>query len=94
MGGAACSRLLGDHRHHHTIVRYDKHGCGLPDRNRSDFSLDPEVRAIEAIVKELGLKFFVLWGQGGGVPPQNSIDSENTGFSRRSARQMNFPAPP
>jgi len=47
-------------------VRYDKHGCGLPDRNRSDFSLDSEVRTIEAIVKELGLKSFVLWGQGGG----------------------------
>ena len=28
------------------------------------------------------------------VPPQNSIHAENTGFSRRAARQMNFPAPP
>ena len=49
---------------HHMVVRYDKHGCGLSDRNRSDFSLDSEVRTIEAIVKELGLKSFVLWGQG------------------------------
>jgi pimeloyl-ACP methyl ester carboxylesterase len=49
---------------HHLVVRYDKHGCGLSDRNRTDFSLDSEVRPIEAIVKELGLKSFVLWGQG------------------------------
>jgi len=49
---------------HHLVVRYDKHGCGLSDRNRTDFSLDSEVRTIEAIVKELGLKSFVLWGQG------------------------------
>jgi hypothetical protein len=25
---------------HHMVVRYDKHGYGLSDRNRSDFSLD------------------------------------------------------
>jgi pimeloyl-ACP methyl ester carboxylesterase len=51
--------------HHHLVVRYDKHGCGLSDRKRTDFSLDCEVRTIEAIVNELGLKSFVLWGQGG-----------------------------
>jgi pimeloyl-ACP methyl ester carboxylesterase len=50
---------------HHQIVRYDKHGCGLSDRARTDFSLDSEVRTIEAIVTELGLKSFVLWGHGG-----------------------------
>jgi pimeloyl-ACP methyl ester carboxylesterase len=49
---------------HHLVVRYDKHGAGLSDRNRTDFSLDPDVRSIEAIVRELGLKSFVLWGQG------------------------------
>jgi pimeloyl-ACP methyl ester carboxylesterase len=50
---------------HHLVVRYDKHGTGLSDRNRTDFSLDSEVRTIEAIVKELGLKSLLLWGQGG-----------------------------
>jgi pimeloyl-ACP methyl ester carboxylesterase len=50
---------------YHLMVRYDKQGCGLSDRNRTDFSLDSEVRTIEAIVKELGLKSFVLWGDGG-----------------------------
>src|SRR5215469_15686848 len=54
---------------HHLVIRYDKHGCGLSDRNRTDFSLDVEVRTIDAIVKNLGLKSPVLWGQGaqGGV---------------------------
>jgi pimeloyl-ACP methyl ester carboxylesterase len=50
---------------HHLVIRYDKHGCGLSDRNRTDFSLDSEVRTIEAIVKALGLRSFVLWGFGG-----------------------------
>src|SRR5215813_903702 len=49
--------------HHHMVVRYDTHGCGLSDRNRSDFSLDFEVRTIEAIVKDLELKSFVLWAR-------------------------------
>jgi pimeloyl-ACP methyl ester carboxylesterase len=51
---------------HHTVVRYDKHGCGLSDRNRTDFSLDSEVRAIEAIARKLGVRPFVLWGLGAG----------------------------
>src|SRR5215469_3872783 len=49
---------------HHLVVRYDKHGCGLSDRNRTDFSLEFEVRTVEAIVKQLRLKSFVLWGHG------------------------------
>src|SRR6266446_6161988 len=49
---------------HHLVVRYDKQGCGLSDRNRTDFSLDSEIRTIDAIVKNLGLESFVLWGWG------------------------------
>jgi pimeloyl-ACP methyl ester carboxylesterase len=49
---------------HHLVVRYDKHGSGLSDRNRTDFSLDFEVQTIEAIVKQLRLESFVLWGHG------------------------------
>jgi pimeloyl-ACP methyl ester carboxylesterase len=54
---------------HHMVVRYDRHGCGLSDRNRSGFSLDSEIRTIDAVVKELGLKSFVLWGQRHGGAP-------------------------
>jgi pimeloyl-ACP methyl ester carboxylesterase len=49
--------------HHHTVIRYDTHGCGLSDRDRSDFSLDSEIRPIEAIVKHLELNSFVLWAR-------------------------------
>jgi pimeloyl-ACP methyl ester carboxylesterase len=48
----------------HLVVRYDKHGSGLSDRNRTDFSLDFEIRTIESIVTQLRLKSFALWGQG------------------------------
>jgi pimeloyl-ACP methyl ester carboxylesterase len=51
---------------HHTVVRYDKHGCGLSDCHRTDFSLNSEVRVIEAIAKKLGVRPFVLWGLGAG----------------------------
>jgi pimeloyl-ACP methyl ester carboxylesterase len=51
---------IGEHR---TVVRYDITGSGLSDRNRTDFSLDFEIRTIEAIVKELGLKSLVLWAR-------------------------------
>jgi pimeloyl-ACP methyl ester carboxylesterase len=40
---------------HHTVVRYDRHGCGLSDRNRSDFSLDSEIRPIDAVVASSSL---------------------------------------
>jgi pimeloyl-ACP methyl ester carboxylesterase len=54
---------------HHMVVRYDNHGCGLSDRNRSDFSLDSEIRTIDTIVKGLGLKSHLLWGQRHGSAP-------------------------
>ena len=57
----------------HMVVRYDKHGCGLSDRNRTDFSLDSEIRTIDAIVKELGLNSFVIWGQSGGSHSGDSL---------------------
>jgi pimeloyl-ACP methyl ester carboxylesterase len=54
---------------HHMVVRYDTQGCGFSDRERCDFSLDSEVRPIEAVVKALGLKSFVLWGRCFGAAP-------------------------
>lgn len=51
----------------HTIVKYDKHGCGLSDRDRTEFSLEKEVRDLEAIIDHLKLQRFALFGmsQGG-----------------------------
>jgi pimeloyl-ACP methyl ester carboxylesterase len=53
--------------HNRTIIRYDKPGTGLSDRVRSDFSLEAEVRALEAVVAALELRTFDALGmsQGG-----------------------------
>lgn len=37
-----------------TIIRYDKHGCGLSDRERTDFSLQKEVRDLGDVVQDEG----------------------------------------
>ena len=46
----------------HTVVRYDKHGCGLSDRQRKDVSLQKEVSELEAVVAHLKLTAFALFG--------------------------------
>lgn len=53
----------------HQLVRYDQRGTGLSDRNISEFSLDRFVDDLEAVVNELDLKRFPLFGisQGGPV---------------------------
>jgi pimeloyl-ACP methyl ester carboxylesterase len=47
---------------HHTVVWYDKHGCGLSDRERSEFTLESELRPLAAVVDHLKLKRFILFG--------------------------------
>jgi len=44
------------------LVRYDYRGCGLSERDVTDFSLDAHVRDLEAVVDRLGLERFALWG--------------------------------
>ena len=42
------------------LVRYDVRGTGHSDRNVTDFSLDANVRDLEAVVNQLGLYGFDL----------------------------------
>jgi pimeloyl-ACP methyl ester carboxylesterase/DNA-binding CsgD family transcriptional regulator len=53
----------------HTVIRYDKIGCGLSDRDRSDFTLESELAVLEALIGHLGLERFALFGscEGGQV---------------------------
>jgi pimeloyl-ACP methyl ester carboxylesterase/DNA-binding CsgD family transcriptional regulator len=53
----------------HTVIRYDKLGCGLSDRVRADFTMDSELAVLEALVGHLGLTRFALFGscEGGQV---------------------------
>ncbi len=53
---------------HHTLIRYDKRGCGLSDRAVDDFSLQAQVEDLETVVDALGLKQFPLLGLSGGGP--------------------------
>jgi pimeloyl-ACP methyl ester carboxylesterase len=53
----------------HMVVRYDAQGCGFSDRNRCDFSLESEIRPIDAVVKALGLRSVALWGRCFGAAP-------------------------
>jgi pimeloyl-ACP methyl ester carboxylesterase len=53
---------------HHTLVRYDSHGCGLSDRNRRDFSIAAEVGLLELVVDSLDLEQIALFGYGAGGP--------------------------
>ena len=47
---------------YHTLISYDRYGCGLSERNRTDFSPESELRVLEAVVNHLKLKRFALWG--------------------------------
>ena len=43
------------------VVRYDNRGCGLSDRDVSDYSLEAHVRDLEAVANQLGLHRFAVW---------------------------------
>ena len=53
----------------HTVIRYDKVGCGLSDRARTDFTMESELAVLEALVEHLELERFALFGscEGGQV---------------------------
>ena len=50
-----------------TVIRYDKPGCGLSDRDNVDLSFDGQVTAAMAVVDAVGVRRFRLFGasQGG-----------------------------
>jgi pimeloyl-ACP methyl ester carboxylesterase/DNA-binding CsgD family transcriptional regulator len=52
----------------HQLILYDKPGAGLSDRERSDFSIEPDVEALEAIVRDLGLERLAMVGMSQGGP--------------------------
>jgi len=54
--------------HHHTLVGYDRPGTGLSDRNRTDFSLDSDLRDLETVIDHLKLKRPALLGISWGGP--------------------------
>ncbi len=55
---------------HHTVIRYDRWGCGLSDRDRHDFSLEADVRPLEAVINALKFRRVTLLGVSAGGPPR------------------------
>jgi len=53
----------------HTVVNYDRHGCGFSERERTDFSLNADLAALEAVVAHLSLQRFAFFGFSDGGPP-------------------------
>src|SRR4030042_6512459 len=66
---SAAKPFLEKATRYHTFITYDKYGCGLSERNRTDFSQESELRVLEAVVDYFKLKRLALWGfsQGGSV---------------------------
>jgi class 3 adenylate cyclase len=54
---------------HRTLVLYDRHGCGLSDRNRKDFSAEDDMLDIEAVVNAVDAPQIDLFGISWGGSP-------------------------
>ncbi|TET99483.1 MAG: adenylate/guanylate cyclase domain-containing protein, partial [Dehalococcoidia bacterium] len=52
----------------HLLVRYDKRGTGLSDRDVSNYSLEAQVDDLDAIINALGLRGVALLGYSQGGP--------------------------
>ena len=50
------------------LIRYDKRGTGLSDRNVSDYSPQANLRDLEALLRSLGLQRFAIMGISQGGP--------------------------
>lgn len=51
---------------HFTVVLYDRYGCGLSDRERTDYGVEVDLRVLAAVVDHLQLPRFALWGVSAG----------------------------
>jgi pimeloyl-ACP methyl ester carboxylesterase len=62
-GVGAFLRPLAAHR---TVVLYDRHGCGLSDRDRTDFTAEDDLRDLEAVAAAVGAstvdQLGISWG--------------------------------
>jgi pimeloyl-ACP methyl ester carboxylesterase/tetratricopeptide (TPR) repeat protein len=52
---------------HHMLVRYDERGCGMSERKPAKFSVEAWVDDLEAVVDDLGLERFPIFGMSQGA---------------------------
>jgi class 3 adenylate cyclase len=79
--------LVGEHRQ---IITYDKHGTGLSDRERTDFSLDSEVKDLATVVEHLHLDSFDLMAASEGGPVGITYAASHSGKIRRFVLYATF----
>jgi len=66
-----------------TVIRYDKPGCGLSDRDGMDLSFDGQVAAALAVADAVGAGRFRLFGASQGVSSRpRSRRGTRTGLRR------------
>lgn len=53
---------------HFTLIRYDRYGCGLSDRNRTDFRWQVDVQILGELIEHLNLRQVALYGPSAGGP--------------------------
>jgi class 3 adenylate cyclase/pimeloyl-ACP methyl ester carboxylesterase len=47
---------------HHTVVLYDRQGCGLSDRTQTAYSLESDLQTLEAVIDHLKIKRLSVFG--------------------------------
>ena len=61
------------------VIRYDCRGTGLSDREPLDFSVEAQVRDLEAVADHYGLDSFAIWGSIGGSAASMVYAARNPG---------------
>ncbi len=61
-GDRGARRFCATLAERHTVVLYDRWGCGLSDRAREDLSHDADVQVLADLVAHLGLRRVALYG--------------------------------
>ena len=69
-GVSAFLRPLARHR---SVVLYDRHGCGLSDRDRTEFTAEDDMQDIEAVARAVGSPGVDLLGVSWGGGASNTV---------------------
>jgi class 3 adenylate cyclase len=67
-GGPDSGPLLGRLADHHQLVMFDGRGCGMSQRDATDFSFEARIRDLDAVVQAVGQEEVDLWGYEWSVP--------------------------